>query len=240
MEVVLFVRRLWPRRIPVAIGAVVALALGFAVGGSPVAPSGLAATQVLVDTPRSELIANSAHGMDTLYWRATLLAMRLGTEPARQQIAREAQVPASQIAVIEGELTAPANPAALPVAAVQAASATPQPYVLTLQTDNVLPIVGVQTIAPNRAGAARLAEAAVHALQSGASPQDTRQVQGLNITQVDPVTAVEKRGGAGLRMGALTTVVAFSLWCVGVALWPRRQAPRRGRRLLRWDRVARA
>jgi hypothetical protein len=220
MEVIIFLRLLGQRKIRVGIGAVVALAVAVGLGGSPTAPSGFAKTHVLIDTPRSELVANASVGMDSLWWRATLMAMRLGTDPARQQMAREIQVPVGQIAVTDLELTVPNVPAALPVAATQAATVTPQPYVLTVQTDDVLPIVWIQAAAPDRAGAVRLAQAAVHALQAGASPRDTPQVQGLNIEQVNPIDAIEIPGGAGRSTMAAIALVIFVLWCLGLAVGP--------------------
>ena len=50
MEVIAFVRILRRRRIAIAIGAVLAVALGITVGKSPVPNSGLAKTEVIVDT----------------------------------------------------------------------------------------------------------------------------------------------------------------------------------------------
>jgi hypothetical protein len=228
MEVVAFLRLLWRRRIRLGVGAVVAIAVAVALGGSPVPPSGLAKTRVLIDTPRSELLTNAPRGMDTLYWRATLMAMLLGTEPARQQMARETHVSPDQLAVTDLELTAPANPAALPVAAIQAATVTPEPYVLRVYTDDVLPIVSIETAAPDRAGAARLAQAAVHALQAGAAPRDTQERQGLSVQQVSPIDAGEIPGGPGRTKMAAVAVVVFGLWCLGLKLWPRGR-PRSGR-----------
>jgi hypothetical protein len=220
MEVVAALRLLWRRRIRVGIGAVLALAVAVAVGRSPVPASGLAKTRVVVDTPRSQLVTGAPRGADTLYWRATLLAMRLGTDAARQQLARETQVPADKIAVTDVELTAPSVPASLPTAAVQAATVTPEPYVLTVDTNDVLPIVSIETTAPDRVGATRLAEAAVHALQAGASPGDTAAAQGLSIQQVSPIVARVIPGGPGRMKMALVAVVVFGLWCLCLLVGP--------------------
>lgn len=236
MEVVIFLRLLWRRRLQLAVGAVVALAVGVALGGKqPALSSGLAATTVLVDTPRSALIDNSSNAMGSLYWRATLMAMLLGTDSARTQLAQETHVPVGEIAVIEPELTTPATPAVLPTAALQAASATPEPYVLRVLTNDVNPIITVQTSAPDRAGAARLAEAAVRVLHAGISPRSTAQVQGLTIAQIDPVTAKEVAVGGGHSTMALTAFAVFVLWCIGVAVvavrgrWPKRHLAGRAR-----------
>lgn len=240
MELVIFIRLLWRHRRQLAVGVVVALGFAVVLGGSPVPPSGLASTRVMVDTPRSELLANAPSGMDTLSWRTTLLAMLLGTARPRDQLARAMHVPVSQIAVIDGELTSPVKPATLPVAAIQAASSTTEHYVLTVGTDDTLPIIGVQASAPNRAGAARLAQAAVQVLQAGVSPQTTARVQGLSVRQVDPILAEEKPGSAGRTTMALSGVVVFVLWCIGLAVWDHRRHQGRRRQLAGLVRTARA
>jgi hypothetical protein len=220
-------RRLWRRRIQVAIGAVVAVAIAFALGGSAVPRSAVGATRVLIDTPRSDLVAVSSRGMDSLSWRATLLAMLLGTETAHDQLAREMGVAVGQVAVVDQELTTAANPAALPVAALLSASETPEPYVLKVATDDSLPIVSIQTSAADRTAAARLAAAAVHVLESGASPRDTPDLQGLRFEQIDPVTAVEIAGRQGRTKTAMTAVFVFCVWCIALLFWPGRREPRR-------------
>lgn len=240
MELVIFLRQLCRHRIALAAGFLASVAIAFAMGGSPVAPTTYAGTRVLIDTPHSALLASAPHGLDTLYWRATLLASLLGTNSERAQISREARIPVSQFAVIDQELTSPANPAALPLSAALAASGTSEPYVLRVDADNVLPIVAIQTSGPDRTGATRLAAAAVHALQAGASTRSTSQVQGLQITQVDPVTAVEVPGGAGRTTMAMTAVFLFVLWCAGLGIWARRRGDSAPRRVFRRPRPARA
>jgi hypothetical protein len=240
MELVIFLRQLCRHRIALAAGFLASVAIAFALGGSPVAPTAYAGTRVLIDTPHSALLASAPHGLDTLYWRASLLAPLLGANPERDQIARESRIPVSQFAVIDQELTSPANPAALPLAATLAASGTTEPYVVRVDADNVLPIVDIQTSGPDRAGASRLAAAAVRALRSGASTQSTSQVQGLNITQVDPVTSVVVPGGAGHTTMAITAVFLFGLWCAGLGIWARRRGDSGRQRLLHRPRSARA
>jgi hypothetical protein len=213
-------RLLWRRRIAVAIGAAVALAGAFTLGRSPTPASGVAKTRVVIDTPQSQLAADAPHGVNTLYWRATLLGMLLGTDAARQQMANELHVPVTQVATVDLELTAPAVPASLPNAATQAASGTSAPYVVNVHTDDVLPVVSIDTSAPDKAGAARLASAAVHALQNSGSAQATPVVQGLTVSQVSPIDAREIAGGSGKAKMAAVAVLLFGVWCLGVALFP--------------------
>jgi hypothetical protein len=226
MELAVVVRLLWRRRLACAVGAVFAIAVALVLGASPSPALGTAKTRVIVDTPQSQLVTDAPHGVDTLYWRATLLGMLLGTDRARQQMAAEMHVPASQIATLDVELGTPSVPASLPNAAVQAAGVTTQPYVVQVQTDDVLPVVSIDTAAPNRAAAARLATAAVHALQTGSSPRDTNMDQGLSIRQVSLVQAKAIPGGSGHAKMAAIAVILFCVWCLALALAPARRQKR--------------
>ena len=228
MEVVVALRLLWRRRLRVVLGAVLALAIGLGLGRSPLPSSGLATTHVVVDTARSDLVTDAPLGAETLGWRATLLAMLLGTDSARRQIAHELGITPSLIAVSDLELTAPAAPASLPTAAIQSATTTPEPYVLTVHTDDVLPIVWIQATAPDSAGAARLAGAAVHALRADVSPQQTARTQGLRIVQVSSVDAHEIPGGAGLSKAAVMAAAVFVIWCLALMIGPALGGSRRG------------
>jgi len=219
MELIAFVRILRRRRIVIAIGAVLAVLIGITVGHSPVPNSGLAKTEVIVDTPQSQLTTSDPQGASTLSWRATLMGMLLRSDQAVRQIARETNVPPTEVGVSDVELTGPATVAPLPTAAIPTAN-TPAPYELTVHTDDVLPIVWIQAKAPDRAGAARLAQAAVHALQAGTSPQTTSRLQGLKIQEVSPIVAREIPGGPGRKKMALIAGVFFLLWCLCATLGP--------------------
>lgn len=227
MEVVIALRLLRRRWLRVAIGAVLALAVGLGLGRAPLPPSGLAKTHVVIDTSRSDLVTDAPRGADTLAWRATLLAMLLGTPSAREQIAHELSIAPNQLAASDLELTAPAAPASLPTAAVQAATTAPEPYALNVHTDDVLPIVWIEATAPDRARAARLAQAAVHALAAGVSAHDTAHTQGLRIAQVSSIDAQEIPGGAGLSKAAIMAMVVFLLWCIGLMTGPALAGARR-------------
>jgi len=220
MEVVALLRLLWRRRIPIAVGAVVAAAIAVTFGRSPGVSSGVAETRVVLDTPQSQLVTDDPRGAPTLAWRATLLAMLLGTDRVRAQLARETQISPDQLAVTDFELTAPSIPASLPRAAIEAANVTTEPYGLIVRTDGELPVVSMVTSAPDRAGAARLAQAAVRALQAGAPAQNTEELQGLTLQQAGPIEAREIPGGSGLVKMAALAVVLFGLWCTALIAGP--------------------
>jgi hypothetical protein len=220
MEVVTVLRVLWRRRIALAVGCVFAVAVAVAVGRSPSAPGGLAKARVVVDTPQSQLVRDDPAGAQTLPWRATLAAMTLGTKAAREQMAREAEVPIGQLAVTDLELTFPPVPASLPRAATSAANTTTEPYVLTVYTDDVLPVVVIETAAPTRYKAARLAQAAIYALQTGVSPITTEEQQGLSVQQSGAVRSRTVPGAAGRKKMAAIAVVLIGLWVVALVTGP--------------------
>lgn len=219
--------RRW-RRLPVAVGALVAILAAVTIGKSHTPPTGLARTQVLVNTRQSELAAAAPVGADSLWWRASLLGMLLGTQQERNQIARTIGVPADEIGASNAQLANPMVPAALPVAASEAAAVS-LPYVLTVYTDNVLPIVSIAASAPDRAQAVRLAQAAVQQLEAGAPTHDTPELQGLSVTEVDPIKGSDVVVSSGGHTKMVTVaVVVFGLWWAGI-LAIRRFKTRRSR-----------
>jgi hypothetical protein len=220
MEVVPVLQLLWRRRRLVAVGAIVAIAIAVLMGGSATPPSAGASTRVTLDTPQSQLVTDAPLGSDSLPWRATLLATLLGTDTARERIAGEVGIETGQLALIELELMAPPVPASLPRAAIEAAGVITEPYVLAVHTDDVLPVVAIETSAPDRAGATALAQAAVHALQAGASPRDTEAVQGLRIARMTDIDVEVVPGSSGRTKTAGIAIVLFALWCAGLALIP--------------------
>jgi hypothetical protein len=220
MEVLAVLRVLWGRRLLVLLGGVLSVVIGVGLGASPVPDRGLASTRVAVDTPRSQLVTDAPLGADSLPWRATLLATGLAAPSERKEMARAAGIATHDLAIVELELAAPPVPASLPRAAVRAAAVTTEPYVLAVRTDGVLPVVEIETHAPDRKRAARLAEAAVLALQSGASPQDTPERQGLNIERITPIETHVMAGGSGRAKMAAMAGVLFCLWCASFTLVP--------------------
>jgi hypothetical protein len=214
MEIANLLQLIWRRRVALASGYVVALALAVVVGKSPVAPSGVAKTRVVFDTHASQLVTGDPDGANTLPWRATVGAMLLGSDASREMIANELRIPQNQLAVTDLELTASPIPASLPRAAVTAANGTSAPYALTVTTDDWLPVVGIYAAAPSRDDAQRLAEAAVRALQAGAAPRDTEELQGLRISAVGTIQARAIPGGPGRKMMAVMFVGLAGLWTV--------------------------
>jgi hypothetical protein len=219
VEVATFLRLLWRRRLRAVIGLALSVLAGMALAKHTPA-YGVATTSVIVDTPRSEIAANSSQGMDTLYWRATLLGMMIGAEPTRHEIASGMHLSESEINISDLELGAPADPASLPVAALKAANNSSASYTLNAYTDDVLPVIHIAALAPDGASAARLARTAVTVLEAGGARTSTPTVQALKIQQVAPITLREKAASAGHTKMAIMAVIIFMFWCIAFIVIP--------------------
>jgi len=232
MEILHVLRTLRRRRVAVALGVLATAAVLLAAGrGAPVA-TGVAYTRLALDTPRSQLIHADPTGADTLGWRASLLAHLVATDATTRAVARRAGIPAGQLAVVDPTLAVPAVPASLPKGVADATAAVTAPYVLSaFEPDGSLPIIAIQTAAPDRDGAARLARAAASVLASEGSPAGPPGVQPFVVQRVAPVHATTVRAGGGRFRSTVMAAFVLGAWCAGVALAPRLsvRAPRRRR-----------
>ncbi len=228
-------RGLWRRRVLVGLGALLALGLTLKVISGAGGEGAIATTSVLVDTPKHQLVDQGSAGVETLGWRAAVLAELLGTESSKRRIARAVPIPARMLSVVDPELNIPTIEASLPQVASEAAASSLAPYVLTTRTDGILPLIEIRAEAPDSDEATRLAGGAVAELEAGAvlgpRPDSPRFV-------VTPVASISARATSGdpqvLRALALGGTV-FCLWCAAIILVPacaRLVAPV-GRRALR-------
>ena len=150
----------------VAAGAAGTLAIGIVAGHGTTTTAGVASANVVVDTRPSDFANSAPGGTDSLVWRAELLADLMTTEANRRRVADLAGVPVDELAIVQPLLDVPAAAVALPSYASKAGIAPVQPYLVTLQLDSNLPTIGVRGDAPTRAGAARIAQAAVSVLSA--------------------------------------------------------------------------
>jgi hypothetical protein len=243
MEILPSLRAIWRRRLPLAAGILVALAVLVALGGTkPVTtPNAVAWTGVALDTPESQLVAVAPPGADTLAWRASLLTHLMATETSVQGLARRLGVGMDQVVVVDPALATPLVSTSMAQAAAAAASRAVAPYALTVFVEkDSLPVISIEAAAPDSRGAERLANAAVAVLESQASPGGafTSQIptggnvfrqQAMVIGQVAPVrvklllvTAVPIKAIGG-------SFFAFLAWCAGVLLLPRLSQSMRAR-----------
>jgi len=227
MESVGILRVLWRRRVLVALGLLLASAVGILalcrVSLAPpglerrAVPAGSATQRVLVDTPRSLLADARPEGVTSIVTRATVLGNLLASDEARVAMARQTGLRAEEIDVTGPGAEAAAVPTPLAEAAIETARPR-QPYAITVsQPDPTLPILNVYVSAPDPAEARELAGAASAALPSavGRGPVGG---QSLRVEPVGRVQVASRMVGPGTAKAAIAAVVLFVFWCVLVLL----------------------
>jgi hypothetical protein len=218
MELVATLRMLWRRRLLVGVGALAAVGVFVLVGGAAGKKISIASTGVVLDTPESQLIHPAPRGAETLAWRAGLLADLLTTRSATSELARAAGVKEHELVVMDPELAAPPVPASLPRNAAQAAAATPEPHVVLVSFDQVIPIVTIEAAAPDRRTAVRLASAAAEALKAGAPSADPTATPAFVVESVGPVRVKQAGGEARTAMALAMSVFVLAIWCGAIAV----------------------
>ena len=145
MELIPPIRRLWARRVPLAVAFLLAIAATVAVGPPPKSVSAVAWTQVSLDTPDSQLVDSTPKGADSLSWRASLLMHQLATDDSRRRLASALGVRVDEVAVVDPVLDQPQVPASVPQHAADAAAVSPAPNVLTVEMRNSsLPVIAIE------------------------------------------------------------------------------------------------
>ncbi len=174
MEILLVLRAAWRRRRLVA-GAVASAVIVF-VGLHGMSPatttSAVAWTRVALDTPRSQLLAVAPTGSESLIWRASLIEHLMATDASTRELASRLGVPANQVLVVDNDLVNPLVATTIANAATLAAGRAMAPYTLTVFLQNTsMPVISIEAAGPTRAGADRLAGAAVAVLSAqGSAP----------------------------------------------------------------------
>jgi len=148
MELVALLRILWRRRVYVALGLVLALAVGFAASRGETRQLGIASTRVVIDTVDSQLVDAEPVGADTLAWRAALLGDLMGSDAGRPRIAYSMGIPEKDLAVVAPHLNEPPKNTPAARRAAEAGAITTQPYVVAIQADGPLPIIDIDATAP--------------------------------------------------------------------------------------------
>jgi hypothetical protein len=236
MELLPLLRWVWRRRFVLVGAVVVAVAAFVALGGnrSSGATRAVAWTQVMLDTPRSELAAAGPAGADTLSWRTSLLMHLIATDESTRELAHRAGVTQNELAVIDSSFTAPIIQTSTAVAVAKAASLAATPYALDVfLTDPTLPLISIEADAFDRSGAERLATAAVVILKSQGSPggrfssliptdSGGRTLQPFVVHQVAPVRVMVFPVSALSLKALVGALFVFLLCCVvGSRLVPR-------------------
>jgi hypothetical protein len=213
---------LWRCRRLVAIFAVVAVLIGLLVAYHPSFPAqsrarhvGEGHLQILVDTPASQVVEVETDGSSSLGSRASLIANLMVAGEVKQAIARAAKLPPQRLIAISDAAVVPSTPSAVRVK-------DPRAYLLKTSVvsneDGVqLPIIAVDTQAPDAQSAAALANAAAAGLKEylDARAKDTGvpdakrlQVRSLGVAQARDVVK-----GPGKLLAALAAIFTFGILC---------------------------
>jgi capsular polysaccharide biosynthesis protein len=223
VEVVNLLRVLWARRLFVIAVGLFSLLIGVYMTFQ-ISPSGLktrqyhvgiAASQVLFDTPDSQIADLSPPGADALGARAQLLANLMATQPVQRLVAQKAGIKVSQLVTVAPAMSG-ATVSTLSVDATQAA-AKPTSYVLTITADAALPLVTFSAQAPTADAAARLANAAEAGLRdylaSITSTTNVPQGHRYVIKELGGARAADVTRGPRKLMGAMVAFVLFAMGC---------------------------
>ena len=216
-------RLLGNRRIVVGLGAVVAIAAAvYAIVGlhqSSGPPVANAAAQVLLDTNDSQVVAAGSEGVVTLPVRATLVADLMASDQLTTLVAREADIPASHLEVIDpSSMAGPAFLTPLVTKAAPFALDGTSPYVVSLMTDELMSdnptqIITVETQAPDETRAKTLADAAISVLRSVFATQRAGQVSGFVVrTVLPPHRIVLPHRSRRVVYALVGAIVIFVFW----------------------------
>ena len=217
MELVALLRILWRRRVYVALGLVLALAVGFAASRGETRQLGIASTRVVIDTVDSQLVDAEPVGADTLAWRAALLGDLMGSDAGRPRIAYSMGIPEKDLAVVAPHLNEPPKNTPAARRAAEAGAITTQPYVVAIQADGPLPIIDIDATAPTPGDAARLATAATDAIRAVASAhEDTAETLAFVVDDAGAMKTKAITNGPRRGLAAALAIVFFAMWCAGV------------------------
>jgi len=238
VELLIIGRTLWRHRVLVAVGLALAVAVVLKMGSAPESSSASATTRVLADTAKSTLLYPAPLGAETTGWRARQAIELMLTEARTRRLAQLAGVPDDQLFVFDPLLQGPMAAASLPRrAAKSAAGATAgAPFQIALTYDLRMPMIGIEAAAPDRATAARLADAAATLLEQDSSSLENKDVQGLSFTRYSPIKTRVLHAGGGRVMAIAAAFMLFVLWCTGLAMLAivhdrMRARPRRARKI---------
>jgi hypothetical protein len=224
MELVTILRELWRLRAIVAVIAALSILAGLAIAVRlPSLESrsynvGVATARILVDTPRSQVVEVAPKGSDMLGVRANLIANLMTEGVVKAAIAERA-------GIAPARLNGVAESAAEPMPA--AAPSPTQPYVLTTRVlatpDAVrLPIIEIETQAPDAAGAAGLAKAAASGLSdyldTKAAAEKVDDAQRLRVSGLGSPLAQDILRGDRRLLAAFAAIFLFLAGCAAVVI----------------------
>ncbi|HEX3803726.1 MAG TPA: hypothetical protein VHV75_12885 [Solirubrobacteraceae bacterium] len=233
MNTVLILRRLWDRRVLTAVALVVGIIIAGAILYKPSFPPkskaytvGVATSQILVDTPNSEVTTIEPRGEAALMQPTSVMASLMVDGSVKALIAKDAGLRTGQLIGVNEALTTSQTASGL---ATPSQTVKPGSYVLSTEVfddnqGNVLPIIGVTAQAPTAAGAAKLADAATTGLSQYVASQAAAEgvpvsaqlrVSSVGVSQ----TVTEHRGPSGV-LAFLVFLLVSGLGCAMIVVAP--------------------
>ena len=218
---------LWRRRGLVAVFGLVAVLIGVLVAYQPGFPPksrarhvGEAHLKILVDTPVSQVVEVETEGSGSLGSRASLIANLIVADELKDSIARSAKLRPEQLIAISEAAVEPSTP---PPARLN----DPRAYVLQTSVvsnqDGVqLPIIAVDTKAPDAKRAAALANAAAAGLTKYLDARATRtgvpDSKRLEVRSLGVAQAHNALKGPGLFFAVAVAIFVFGTLCGAMIL----------------------
>jgi hypothetical protein len=226
METVTILRELSRHRLLVCLAAVAAVLVGMLLTYKMSLPPqsrayevGVASARILVDTPRTQLVEVAPRGSEALGARASLLSALMTEGEVKSAIARRAGLSPKQLLA-----SAEAEPTEMPTGGRD-------PSELNLLTTRLvtdasgesLPMIEIETQAPDAARAGRLAGAAITGLEayldSKAATERVPDARRLSVTGLGaPQAGTEVRGPRPLIALAVALFV-FLAGCAAIVLF---------------------
>jgi hypothetical protein len=234
MDAVTVLRLLWRQRLLLAVGigvsVLVGIVMAYNVSGLP--PKfesrqykvGIASAEMLVDSPKSQ-VADLGGGqaltdVGGLAARARLLANLMAISPLKERIARRAGVNPRRLIATAPSVDLPKQKNAL-----DASSEGQKATTLTVEFNEVLPIITANAQAPSPELAARISTAAVEELKvylkTVAATDKVPDARQLVISPLGPARFATVARGPRRLFAILAAVFVFGLWCAGLVFGTR-------------------
>lgn len=219
VESVTIIRALWRRRIEVCLVALLAMIVGWALAyGMSFPPEsrtykvGVATTSILVDTPKSQVVEIDPKGSDTLASRANVLVNLMVDGEIKDAIARRVGLPPKQLIASS---QSPGN--AAPATPLNATSHALMTSVALTSDMAELPIIRVETQAPNVQQAIKLGNAAVAGLgdylNAKAADETVSDTRRLRVRALGTAQGHDSTRGPGRMMALAAAAVVFLAGC---------------------------
>ena len=225
MNIITPIRELWRRRLLVGVAGVLALLIGVMVAYSVslMPPKlekraytvGVASSRVFVDTPASQVVEVNPRGSDTLAARAQVLSNLMTEGVVKASIAKVAGLSPEQL--VGTSDAAGGAPSADANVAVEGSAYLLKTHVVTNTAGEQLPIIEIETQAPNAKAAGTLASAAVKGLNEyldqRATAEDVPAAKRLRVSGLGPPQTRQATRGPGLLLGLTVMVFTFLVGC---------------------------